>query len=356
MPRGKPGAFLIVEGAVEDRPVVRPQQGGVRPSGAARCGRRLRVEPDLATTIYDRRALDRVAPAFGWDGSSSDRADIPQSTPKDWALSAIRAQSAWALVPPPGGTINGEGVLVGHPDTGYTLHPEVAGPMLDLTRDRDILGADDDALDPLDAELGRGNAGHRTQTSSVIASRASGSVTGVARRATIVPIRTITSVVQILDSDVARAVDYARRSGCHVISMSLGGIGFRGLQAAIRLAVGDGQIVLAAAGNEVGIVVAPASYPECIAVAATDAVERPLERILSRTRRGHIGARRKRLGRKDPRERPQTDVRRSSRERHLIRGCARRRSGGAVARVPGTRRPHRQVRQACAPGGLQGAP
>ena len=102
----------------------------------------------------------------------------------------------------------------------------------------------------------------------MIAGRVEGQIAGAAPLATLVPIRAVHSVVQVLDGDVARAVDVARARGCHVISMSLGGRGFVGLRDAIRAAVADGIIVMAAAGNKVGIVVAPASYPECIAVAA----------------------------------------------------------------------------------------
>jgi hypothetical protein len=68
---------------------------------------------------------------------------------------------------------------------------------------------------------------------------------------------------------VAKAVDHARKVGCHVISMSLGGKGFFGLQKQIQRAVDAGMIVMAAAGNKVGIVTAPASYDNCLAVAAT---------------------------------------------------------------------------------------
>jgi hypothetical protein len=82
-------------------------------------------------------------------------------------------------------------------------------------------------------------------------------------------------VVQVLDGDVARAVNLARERGCHVISMSLGGRGFIGLQEAIRSAVAEGLIVMAAAGNKVTFVVAPASYQECLAVAATNCDSRP---------------------------------------------------------------------------------
>ena len=272
------GRFLTVEGAVEVSPSYALNRVAFDRARQLAAATGFAVEPDLPATIYDRRALDRVAPAFAWDGSLPAAAsDASASLPKGWALTAIRAPEAWALPAPAGGLTNGQGVLVGHPDTGYTRHPElVLGAMLDLTRDRDVISGDDDALDPLDdGFFGRGNPSHGTQTASVIASRGSRSVTGVARRATIVPIRTITSVVQVFDGDVARAVDHARRSGCHVISMSLGGVGFSGLQAAIRLAVADGVIVLAAAGNEVGFVVAPANYPECIAVAATGPDDTP---------------------------------------------------------------------------------
>jgi serine protease len=50
---------------------------------------------------------------------------------------------------------------------------------------------------------------------------------GVAPRADLVPIRAVESVVQFFDSDVARAVEHARLVNCHVVSMSLGGTGFR---------------------------------------------------------------------------------------------------------------------------------
>ena len=117
--------------------------------------------------------------------------------------------------------------------------------------------------------------GHGTSTGSVIAGRERGEISGVAPGATLVPFRAIKSVVQVLDGDVARAVNLARERGCDIISMSLGGRGFIGLQEAIRAAVADGLIVMAAAGNKVSFVVAPASYPECLAVAATNCDSEP---------------------------------------------------------------------------------
>jgi subtilisin family serine protease len=58
--------------------------------------------------------------------------------------------------------------------------------------------------------------------------------------------------------------------------MSLGGVGFSpALRTAIDAAINDGLLVLAAAGNEVGFVVAPANYREVIAVAATNIQDKP---------------------------------------------------------------------------------
>jgi subtilisin family serine protease len=151
--------------------------------------------------------------------------------------------------------------------------------MFDLERDRDLVDEDDDAIDPL--EKGRFpeflQPGHGSRTSSVIAGRAEGVLSGAAPLATVVPIRAVRSVIQIVDADVARAVDHARRSGCHVISMSLGGFGFSGLEAAINRAVREGLIVLAAAGNFIPfhILCWPARYRNCLAIAAVNASETP---------------------------------------------------------------------------------
>ncbi|MET1052967.1 MAG: S8 family serine peptidase, partial [Mycetocola sp.] len=119
--------------------------------------------------------------------------------------------------------------------------------------------------------------GHGTTTASVMVGRGSEEtgIVGVAPGSRVVPLRAVESVVQLFDSDVARAVEHARLSGCDLISVSVGGKGFFGLRAAIQRAVDAGMIVMAAAGNNVRIVVAPASYPNCLAVAATGPDDQP---------------------------------------------------------------------------------
>jgi subtilisin family serine protease len=235
------------------------------------------VEPDVPSTAF--------GPEFGPvpstqplpEAAGGDRQDLPCSKAKTWALDSVRAREAWALPVEQGGRSRGEGIRIGHIDTGYSDHPELERAALDLTADYDIIDDDDDARDPLRRAFFAvlDSPGHGTQTGSVIAGRERGKISGVAPLATLVPIRAIKSVVQVLDSDVARAVNKARERGCHIISMSLGGRGFIGLQEAIRAAVADGMIVMAAAGNKVTFVVAPASYPECLAVAATNCNSKP---------------------------------------------------------------------------------
>lgn len=227
-----------------------------------------RVEADLPVTAY--ATTGEVV-----TGEVADAPDLPGTEDPAWARRAIRCAEAWAVPPASDGTARGGGLAVGHPDTGYTLHPGLGRAALDLHRDRDVISGDDDARDPL-VPPDRSpwllpSPGHGTETGSVIAGRGgdAGEVVGVAPETTLVPVRAVESVVQLFDSDVARAVDHARRVGCRVVSMSLGGKGFFGLESAVRRAVDSGMIVMAAAGNRVGVVVAPASYPDCIAVAAT---------------------------------------------------------------------------------------
>jgi hypothetical protein len=232
------------------------------------------VEPDLADTL-ERPTRSVARACFGDEG-------VPAPSHKGWALVEMRAPAAWMLEPPTGGKRFGEGVRVCHIDTGWTDHADVDRDRLDLAAARDLVDDDDDARDPLDYD---GNPGHGTATGSVIASSggvtsdgattAPGEVTGVAPRATVVPIRTIKSVVQFLDTAVASAVRYSTDVGCDVISMSLGGRAFFGLERAIKDAVARDVIVVAAAGNCVGFVVAPALYDDTLAVAATNVAHEP---------------------------------------------------------------------------------
>jgi hypothetical protein len=196
---------------------------------------------------------------------------------KEWSVKSVAAVEAWGLTPPGAGQRFGEGISICHPDTGWSEHVELDASRLDLTRAKNLLAEGPaDARDPLDYSGGMLNPGHGTGTGTVIVSEhEQGEIKGMAPKATLVPIRTAKSVIQVFDSDLARAVNHAVDAGCDVISMSLGGRAFFGLKAAIKRAVRNDVIVAAAAGNCVRFVVAPAAYDQCLAIAATNIANKP---------------------------------------------------------------------------------
>jgi serine protease len=193
----------------------------------------------------------------------------------EWSLEKTKVIEAWTLF---GSRPPGAGVTVGHPDTGYTPHPELAEPSR-LLVDQGFDFDDDDA-NPLD-DLDDGfldNPGHGTATASVIVSNRGAAVgnnarefvSGAAPFASLIPIRTTETVVLFSMRGLRQAIDHAVAKGVQVISMSLGGpLPSPALRNAIRRAGDAGAIVLAAAGNQVRVVVFPAAFDEVIAVAAS---------------------------------------------------------------------------------------
>src|SRR5262245_29681582 len=234
------------------------------------------AEPLFRYDVSDlhRPPARRASGAGGGDDPATDRN-------YEWSLDAAGVRVAWSKfgTQPPGG-----GVVVGHPDTGYTLHPELADPpRLLAAQGYDYEDDDPDARDDLDPGA-LANPGHGTGTGSVIVSNrgpAPGNnapefVSGVAPQASIIPIRTTPSVVLLSMRALRRAIDHAVAKGAQVISISLGGPlpGFT-LHGAIVRAVEAGTIVLAAAGNYVRFVVFPAAFEEVIAVAASTIQDEP---------------------------------------------------------------------------------
>ena len=206
------------------------------------------------------------------------------SAPNDqaWHLRQTLAPAAWAL-----GT-TGAGVRIGHLDTGITAHPELAGAT--ILSGFDVIAGTPNGIDPLvvvDPNDPGDIPGHGTATASVIVSGGGvtplpppplvrggttppGVVTGMAPGVTLEPFRVITSVVLIRSGTVAAGITMAVNTGCDVITMSLGGFPSVPLYLAILNAVLRDVIVVAAAGNYVPMVVFPAAFLECIAVAGTN--------------------------------------------------------------------------------------
>jgi len=228
------------------------------------------AEPDLGTALYADPEPFAEAPRVEGADVFSSLCRVATDPPDDrrWALGTMGVLRAWARFPS-----RGEGVLIAQPDTGVAVHDELDPSALRLDLSTDILGRDDDPTDPL--RPGMANPGHGTSTASVVVSGPTGSIVGSAPGASLVPIRCIEDVKVFNAAPVARAIEYAVRARCDVITMSLGGVPSRGVHAACRAAIEAGTIILAAAGNCVRLVVYPARYSEVIAVAAVNVNDAP---------------------------------------------------------------------------------
>jgi serine protease len=230
---------------------------------------------NLLTTDPDAAALYPESLIFG------EESHLNESDDPEWSLNQMRILEAWARFFPDPTKLPGQGIVIGHPDTGYRPHPEILANLL-VAQGQDFLKNDSDATDELERPNGVliPNPGHGTATSSVIVSpegdQTPGNknikfVTGVAPRAKLIPLRVTYSVVLLGMMKLAQSIYYATDRGAHVISISLGGLGSLFLRSAIAYAQKNGVIVAAAAGNVVRFVVWPAAYDEVIAVAASNA-------------------------------------------------------------------------------------
>ncbi|PND27621.1 S8 family serine peptidase [Sinorhizobium sp. M4_45] len=227
----------------------------------------LAVEPDLPTDFFPDQAEAGIVESGQMLGCWVNDS-MPAPADPVWALTKMRIPEAWAFSEQQGRPARGEGILVAQPDTGITDHAELADAV-DPTRWADLLDGGD-PVDPLVSNDPMDTPGHGTATGSVVVSRAGGVVTGSAPAAKLVPIRCIESVARITQSRVARAIEHAVDSGCHVVTMSLGGLWSSALAAGVARAIDKNVIVLAAAGNCVRLVVWPARFDRCIAVAGSN--------------------------------------------------------------------------------------
>lgn len=232
------------------------------------------AEPDLPTHFY-------FLPGEGAPRDDAESAivsafcEVGGDPPPDklWAVDMVRAREAIAYSRSQGRPEGGAGVLVAQPDTGVVVpNPDLESGALDAGLGWDLMLDQVGARDPLNY---KGNKGHGTATSSVVASRPGGAIHGTAPSATVYPIRCIKTVVVVTAKPVARAIEKAVAQGANVITMSLGGVPSRAVRTAVRKATKAGVIVLAAAGNCVRLVVWPARYSDCIAVAGCNFFQQP---------------------------------------------------------------------------------
>lgn len=252
---------------------------------------------ELKYNLQRQTQLEKVTADIYMEGRMSSDAvepDISQVA-HDWHLTTMRAQRAGSAPHIPT-TTNGQGVVIAHPDTGYTKHSELntdpitgKSPNIDYNKQYNVFTLQNNAEESLAEGFDKLKKGqlpgfhdhHGTAIlTSIISSHEPavtdrGDVKGVAPGAQIIPIRCVTSVILFSGINVARAIFYATNNGADVISMSLGGIGSKFFQAALKYAEFMDVICVAAAGNVTPIVFAPGIYPETICMAGINALEKP---------------------------------------------------------------------------------
>ncbi|MCY1030146.1 S8 family serine peptidase [Corallococcus sp. BB11-1] len=200
-------------------------------------------------------------------------------------LRLVQAPRVWdanadGVVDP--GAPTGEGVRVCVIDSGLDVeHPEFRGAVV---ASHDFLDDDEDPTDK--SARGEWGQGHGTHVAGIIGARlGQGSVTaprmspggmvGVAPGASLLIARVLDEQGSTQMSVVLSALEWCESQGARVVSLSLGGgTATRSALEAFKAALDHGMLVVAAAGNQGGPVLYPASDPSVLAVGAVDANER----------------------------------------------------------------------------------
>ncbi len=187
----------------------------------------------------------------------------PLYASKQWHLQRVGAESAWRYG-------CGRGITVAVVDTGvacFDTGPFSRGSDLAGTRCEGGWNFVDDSPDAYDDQ------GHGTHVAGTIAQTTHNGVgtAGLAFCATLMPVKVLTRQGFGTVANVAEGIRYAADEGAQVINLSLGGpIKSKILEDAVRRAVSQGVVVVAAAGNSGRSVGWPAAYPGVVAVSATD--------------------------------------------------------------------------------------
>ncbi len=181
VPRGR---LVLIRGRSE-HPIATEQYARDSHEAAvilARTGRFGKVEADIPIQVYAEEERGEVAGA--------------SAPPLRWVHDLVRWAAALGSMS--ADVRGGTGIRIGHPDTGYTDHPNLTLVGLDLDLDWDVVDNDDDALDDLEQHplWPLPFPGHGTSTASVIVGRGppGEGIEGLAPEARLVPIRTTESV------------------------------------------------------------------------------------------------------------------------------------------------------------------
>lgn len=173
-----------------------------------------------------------------------------------WGIRRVNAAGAWSAT-------QGQGVPVAIIDTGIDKnHPDLAGQV----------AGGFNALDPSKPDAWADDQGHGSHVAGTIAAKRDGQgVVGVAPLVRLYAVKVLDKDGNGGFADVIAGIEWAVKNKMAVANMSLGADeGSEALKRAVTAATKAGLTIVAAAGNSGAAVGFPASYPETIAVAASD--------------------------------------------------------------------------------------
>ncbi len=178
---------------------------------------------------------------------------------QQWNLSKINAPAAWDL------TQGSASTIIAVIDSGVDLsHLDLVNKILSCGSD--ICDFIDDDSTPNDQH------GHGTLVSGIVAAETNNSI-GVASlgwNPKILPVRLLDGNNFGISPDVVAGINYAVAKGAHVLNLSLHGFEYDpNTRNAITNAISNGRIVIGITGNN-GAASYPGSYPNVIAVGASD--------------------------------------------------------------------------------------
>lgn len=168
---------------------------------------KLATNPDVGLLWLD----DHLSEAFGTPSLASPATGAEKTLA--WHIGAIGADQVWAQ------GITGNGVLVGHLDTGVSYdHPDLVNHMWDGGTEFPNHGWDavDDDNDPYEGDT---TWGHGTHTSGlIIGDGSNGTTTGAAPGATLMALRAVPGYF----ADITEAMQFGLDHGVQLFSMSAG--------------------------------------------------------------------------------------------------------------------------------------
>ena len=232
--------------------------GEVRGTGYVEA-RTIGAAPDLLRELRSDPAVAEVS--LDYERGTAALPHDPFFAGSQSYLDTVRLPQAWDL------SKGSTSQVIAVADTGVDgLHPDLQGVTVDGYNA--ITGA------VVAAGTNSDDNGHGSMVAGIAAANTDNGIgiAGVAWTARVMPVKVLASNGRGYDSDIAAGITWAADHGATIVNLSLGGPADSSvLHDAITYATGKGTLVVAAAGNYGSDrPLYPATYPEVLAVGATD--------------------------------------------------------------------------------------